>query len=148
MFRHGGVSNANGSASTATIAIPGLRSPLRCLHISDSHVDLGPDAESGSLELCDAMFTCYNTGPTINGPDRQQIERRGFPQLPLEALSDQLDLAAEERVDLLLHTGDLINFPSPRAAHHAHELLTADDRRLLFISGNHVSDALCSMLIG
>jgi predicted phosphodiesterase len=137
MFRHGCISNANGSTSTCTIAVPGLEAPLRCMHLSDSHVDLGPDAESGSLELCDMMFTCYNTGPTADGPGRQQIERRGFPLLPLEALQDLMDLAVAERVDLLLHTGDLINFPSPKAARHAHELLTAGDRQLLYVSGNH-----------
>ena len=134
---HSGVSNANGSASTATIAIPGLPKPLRAIHLSDSHTDLGPDAESGSLELCEMMYHCYNDGVGFPGDHNQQLERRGYPLLPLEALAGELEQAADEGVDLVLHTGDLLNFPSPKAGQHAAELLGAGGRPYLFISGNH-----------
>ena len=134
---HSGVSNANGSASTATIAIPGLPKPLRAIHLSDSHTDLGPDAESGSLELCEMMYHCYNDGVGFPGDHNQQLERRGYRLLPLEALAGELEQAADEGVDLVLHTGDLLNFPSPKAGQHAAELLGAGGRPYLFISGNH-----------
>lgn len=65
------------------------------------------------------------------------MELRGCPLLPQEALADHIDLAIAERVQLVLHTGDLVNFPSPRAAQHAHAMLTSGDLRLLFVSGNH-----------
>lgn len=55
MFSHSAISNVLGSASTATIAVPGLHTALRCIHLSDSHTDLGPDPESGSAELCEDM---------------------------------------------------------------------------------------------
>ena len=134
---HSGVSNTNGSASTVTIAIPGLAKPLRAMHLSDSHCDLGPDAESGSLELCEMMYHCYNDGVGFPGDHNQQLERRGYPLLPLEALAGELEQAADEGVDLVLHTGDLLNFPSPKAGQHAAELLGAGGRPYLFISGNH-----------
>ena len=137
MFSHRAVSNALGSASTATIAVPGLQAPLRCLHLSDSHVDVGPDPDSGSVELCEDMYRWYNTGPFFGGPGNQQMELRGYPLLPLEALADHVDLAAAERVQLVLHTGDLVNFPSPRAAQRAHAMLTSGELQLLYISGNH-----------
>ncbi len=137
MFSHSAISNALGSASTTTIAVPGLHATLRCMHLSDSHIDLGPDPDSGSAELCEDMFKWYNTGPFFGGVGNQQMELRGYPLLPLEALADHVDLAASEQVQLVLHTGDLINFPSPRAARHAHAMLTSGDLRLLFVSGNH-----------
>jgi hypothetical protein len=40
-------------------------------------------------------------------------------------------------VGLILHTGDLINFPSPRASAHAASLLHATRRPFFYISGNH-----------
>lgn len=36
-----------------------------------------------------------------------------------------------------MHTGDLLNFPSPRAARHAHAMLTSGDWKMLYVSGNH-----------
>eukprot|EP01052_Picozoa_sp_SAG31_P064142 SAG31_NODE_23015_length_513_cov_0.978261_1_plen_53_part_01 len=45
---HTGQENVNGGLSVATVAIAGLHSPLRVMHISDSHTDLGPDPASGS----------------------------------------------------------------------------------------------------
>lgn len=137
MFSHSAVSNALGSASTATITVPGLQTPLRCLHLSDSHVDVGPDPASGSVELCEDMYRWYNTGPFFGGLGNQQMELRGYPLLPLETLADHVELAVAERVQLVLHTGDLINFPSPRAAQHAHAMLTSAGLQVLYISGNH-----------
>lgn len=137
MFFHSGLSNSLGSASTATIFVPGLRSPLRCMHLSDSHTDVGPDSESGSVELCENMYRWYNTGPFFDGLGNQQMELRGYPLLPLEALAGHIDQAVAERVQVLVHTGDLLNFPSPRAARHAHAILTAGDWQLLYVSGNH-----------
>ena len=37
-----------------------------------------PDAESGSLELCEMMYHCYNDGVGFPGDHNQQLERRGY----------------------------------------------------------------------
>jgi hypothetical protein len=78
-LEHRGVTNVQGGCSRATITVPGLRGPLRVMHLSDSHTDQGPDEASGSAELCEWMHNCYGTGIGRPGGRRQQIERRGYP---------------------------------------------------------------------
>jgi hypothetical protein len=54
-----------------------------------------------------------------------------------DALRAEVELAVREKVEMILHTGDLINFPSPRASAHAATLLRQSQRPFLYISGNH-----------
>lgn len=134
---HRGVTNVLGGCSRATIIVPGLAEPLRVMHLSDSHTDQGPDEASGSARLCEWMHNCYSTGFGRPGGQRQQIERRGYTIEATNALRDELEVAVQEKVDLILHTGDLINFPSPRAAAYAATLLRQTKRPFLYIGGNH-----------
>ena len=136
---HREVTNILGGCSRATITVPGLAEPLRVMHLSDSHTGQGPDEGSGSAMLCEWMHNCYHTGIGRPGGQRQQLERRDYPIEAVDALHAELELAARENVELILHTGDLINFPSPRASTHAAALLHQSKRPLgfRFISGNH-----------
>ena len=107
-----------GAVSSAVIPVAGLARPLRVVHITDSHVDLGPDPGSGSADLCEFLHGRYVGGFKAN-------EQRGVPTIASEAFERQVALARMRGADLILHTGDLLNFPSPRAAQYAAGVLEA-----------------------
>ena len=92
--RHTAIVNTLGGPARCTIAAPGLASPtpsapaggrrLRVLHLSDSHVDLGPDEASGSAQLCLFMEEAYRGGV-------KAMACRGVATEPMAALEGQLD---------------------------------------------------------
>ena len=79
------------------------------MHVTDSHVDLGPDPESGSAALCEFLHARYAKG-------FKAMEQRGIATIATDAFVTQIALAQEHEADLVIHTGDLLNFPSPKAA--------------------------------
>ena len=128
---HTGVTNVLGSVSAAVVSVPGLtQQPLRVAHISDSHIDLGADDASGSAELCRFMSEAYAGGV-------KAAATRGVATEPLAAFEAQVAAAVSAGADLLIHTGDLLNFPSPKAAEHAAAVLEASGIPSLFVAGNH-----------
>lgn len=92
----------------------GLERPVKVLHVTDTH-----------LPLC-------------NADDEPQIvsfsKYRGNPAEIVASLQEQLAYA-QANCDLLLHTGDLIDFASGANVAYAREFLKND--RILFIAGNH-----------
>ena len=127
------VTNTLGAPAAATVAVPGLRRRrrLRVVHISDSHLDLGPDEASGSAGLCRFMAEAYRGGR------KAEVTRGLAGAAPLAAFERQVAIAAEAGADLIVHTGDLLNFPSPRAAARAAAVLHASGTGWLFVAGNH-----------
>lgn len=92
----------------------GLDKPVRVLHITDTHLPLcEKDDESQFIEAA---------------------ARRGAPAPILESLDKQLAYA-RENCNLLLHTGDLIDFASNANVAFLREFLK--QKNVLFIAGNH-----------
>ncbi|MBQ7184049.1 MAG: metallophosphoesterase [Clostridia bacterium] len=98
--------------STVTL---GLEKPLKVLHISDSHIP-----------LCDGR----------DSEQKQAIAQRKAPRLRemLDSLEAQTAWA-EEHCDLIIHTGDLIDFMSQANLEFARKWLKND--KVLYIAGNH-----------
>ena len=98
-----------------TVIDLGLEKPLKLLHVSDSHIP-----------LCDGR----------DSELKQAIAARKAPRL--SGMLDCLDAQtayAEENCDLLIHTGDLIDFLSQANLEFARKWLKHD--RVLYIAGNH-----------
>ena len=109
----------------------GARRVLRFMHVTDSHVDLGPDPESGSEQLCEFLHGRYTDGI-------KATEQRGIKTIAVHSFESHVELAAELGADLVVHTGDLLNFPSPRAASWAAGVMSGGGQRdFFFTSGNH-----------
>eukprot|EP01051_Picozoa_sp_SAG22_P014552 SAG22_NODE_1783_length_3591_cov_1.767182_1_plen_271_part_00 len=134
---HSQTADALGSVATSHIRVPGLAAPIRVLHITDSHIDLGPDAESGSLELCEYLHGRYVGGFKANEQRGEGTVHNHPARDPIEAFEAQVGLAASRDCDLIVHTGDLLNFPSPKAAAYAAETFQKTGRPFLFVAGNH-----------
>eukprot|EP01048_Picozoa_sp_COSAG05_P004772 COSAG05_NODE_269_length_12494_cov_9.329326_4_plen_345_part_00 len=129
--------DALGAVAHSTVHVPSLAAPLRLMHITDSHCDLGPDAESGSEELCRYLHGRYVDGFKANEQRGPQTVHGHAPVPPTEAFEAQLLEAKRRGVDLVVHTGDLLNFPSPKAAEWAAETMERHGLPFLFIGGNH-----------
>ena len=91
----------------------GLEKPLKVLHITDSH-----------LPLCEE-----GDDPRILAHGMKRDREAG-----LAALREEIEYG-EENCDLILHTGDLIDFVTPSGVAILREMLK--NPRFLFIAGNH-----------
>ena len=93
----------------------GLDKPMKILHITDSHIP-----------LCDAR----------DDERKQAIGARLAPKLEekMTHLNQQLAYA-EENCDLVLHTGDLIDYVTKANVDFARELLK--NEKILYVAGNH-----------
>jgi predicted MPP superfamily phosphohydrolase len=113
--------------TSATVHVRGLHAPLTVLHLSDSHVDAGP--EPGNEEESAFMHQVYSQG--------SQHRRTGEVVSATDALAASVEVARAGRAQLILHTGDLVNFPSRRAVDRARQLLEAAQVPVLYTCGNH-----------
>jgi len=93
----------------------GLNSPVKLLHITDSHI-----------ALCDER------------DDERKLalarSREGMAKGALKYLEEQIRYG-EENCDVIVHTGDLIDFVSKANVEKAREILKND--KIFFIAGNH-----------
>ena len=121
---HRGVSDTG-----ATVAIRGLASPFSILHVSDSHIDGGP--EPGREAEAEFMRG-------VNSQGLPDMSARGDISSAADKLWTQLQTGAQAGARLVAHTGDLVNFPSRKAVALVQGII--DDSGIaefLFISGNH-----------
>lgn len=102
------------SIEKTTIEI-GLEKPLKVLHVTDSHIP-----------LCDER----------DNEHKRAIAAKKAPMLNeiLANLNEQVAYA-EENCDLLVHTGDLIDFASKANIESAAKILR--NEKILYIAGNH-----------
>eukprot|EP01051_Picozoa_sp_SAG22_P007639 SAG22_NODE_545_length_9265_cov_7.988108_4_plen_187_part_00 len=121
--------------SSATIVAAGLSKPLKILHLSDSHIDAGREGvpsfgEPGFEYSMTFAIDLYGAGL----PDRTT---GALGRSAAETFAEQVVAAKAAGVDLVVHTGDLFNFPSPAAVELVMQTLRDNDMPHLFISGNH-----------
>ena len=118
----------------ATIIAAGLERPLRILHLSDSHVDGGVDeptfGEAGFAKSASFMRELYGKGLA----DRSS---GAMGRASAEIFRARLVEAAADGVDLLVHTGDLVNCPSERSVEIIQEAVAESGLPMLYVSGNH-----------
>ena len=91
----------------------GLDKPLKVLHVSDTHLAFYDETDSERIR---------------NHGSKRDSESA------LAALKEQIAYA-EENCDLLIHTGDLIDFVTKRCVDTAREILR--NEKIHFIAGNH-----------
>jgi 3',5'-cyclic AMP phosphodiesterase CpdA len=137
----------------ASITLPGLPRPLRLMHISDSHVDLGLDEGDLRAEEFVELERRVLAGDEVT--DVQAAQLGAYPMVasyaggkPQRSPSDRTLPAAvafEQQVaeavgidaDLIILTGDNVNFPSERAVAHMVSVLDGSGIPYLFVAGNH-----------
>ena len=114
---------------SATIKVPDLESSLKIMQITDSHISIEDEMESDMMQYAERMHNAYSN-PRKHY--KQDISKSTF-----EYLDDLLQKAKEENVELLLLTGDIVNFPSAVSVQYVNDRLTKNGIPWLYISGNH-----------
>ena len=97
----------------STTVRAGLERPVRLLHVTDSHLGLADERDDERK---------HALARRMSGPERERY------------LSEQIAYA-EKNCDLLVHTGDLMDFVSCANVERAREILKND--MIFFIAGNH-----------
>ena len=91
----------------------GLERPVRLLHVTDSHLGLADEQDDARKHALAAR---------LSTPEKEQYL---YAQIAY----------AEENCDLLVHTGDLMDFVSHANTEKAREILK--NEKIFFIAGNH-----------
>lgn len=120
---------SNNTDQVATISIPGYHDSIRIMQITDSHIDIPNEQEADLAAYGERMHTAYMN------PRRHYS--RDISKSTVEFFDDLLLKAKEESVELLLLTGDIVNFPSAVSVQHVYDRLKETGIPWLYTSGNH-----------
>ncbi|MBR4743786.1 MAG: metallophosphoesterase [Oscillospiraceae bacterium] len=121
-----------------TISIPGVREEHLLMHITDTHVNVfdekSTEEERSAAEKQDEMWQTFKSRfAEANGEpygDPQRISTR-------EAFERQLALAEELTPEVLLLSGDNLEFSHPAGARYLTEKLGAYSGKTMIVPGNH-----------
>jgi len=119
----------NPTDQISSISIPGYNDSIRILQITDTHIDIPNEQEADLARYGERMHTAYMN------PRRHYS--RDISKSTVEFFDDLLLRAKEENVELLLLTGDIVNFPSAVSVQYVYDRLTETGIPWLYTSGNH-----------
>jgi 3',5'-cyclic AMP phosphodiesterase CpdA len=119
----------NSRSQSATILLPGATNSLKVMHITDTHISVRVEQEAEMLKYTERMHKAY-TGTRRHFS--QDVSKTTF-----QYLDDGLQRAKKEHVELLLLTGDIVNFPSPASVEYVCDKLKQTGIPWLYIAGNH-----------
>jgi predicted MPP superfamily phosphohydrolase len=114
---------------TATIKIPDFNDSLKIMQITDTHISIEDEKESDFMIYAERMHKAYNRPIKHFMLDTSKTT--------FDYLDELLLKAKNENVDLLLLTGDIVNFPSAASVKYVYDKLTDSGIPWLYVSGNH-----------
>lgn len=98
------------------------------MHITDSHITIPSDGDKEVWNYCKRMHQAYlNTSSHVSG---ENVSRA-------EAFRMLVDVAKRKQVDLLVMSGDILNFPSPSTVNFVHKTLEESGVPYVYVAGNH-----------
>ena len=114
---------------SATIKIPDYKDSLKIMQITDAHISIADEKESDLMKYGERMHKAYMN------PRKHYFQ--DLNKTTFEYLDDLLLKAKNEDIDLLLLTGDIVNFPSGVSVKYVYDRLMKTGIPWLYISGNH-----------
>ncbi|MBF8637517.1 metallophosphoesterase [Pseudomonas fulva] len=107
---------------------PAFAQSTRVFFLSDTHLWQSDERELPYRQYSQRMAAAYN---------QTQHFQTGQPTNPMQAFEATLDLAAEQKVDLLVLGGDIVSYPSEAAIEWVQGKLKACGIPYTYIAGNH-----------
>jgi len=120
---------SNNGELSSTIKIPDYKDSLKILQITDAHISIADEKEADMMKYGERMHKAY-----MNPRKHYALDTM---ETTFEYFDDILQKAKKENVNLLLLTGDIVNFPSAVSVKYVYDRLTATGIPWLYISGNH-----------
>jgi DNA repair exonuclease SbcCD nuclease subunit len=114
---------------SATITIPGFKDSLKIMQITDAHLDIEDEKEVDLIKYSERMHKAYMNPRKHYSQD---ISKTTF-----EYFDDLLLKAKNEDIELLLLTGDIVNFPSAVSVEYLYDRLIKAGIPWLYTAGNH-----------
>jgi DNA repair exonuclease SbcCD nuclease subunit len=114
---------------TSTIKIPDYKDSLKILQITDIHISIADSNEAGMMKYGERMHKAYSNPRKHFALDTSETTFQYF--------NDILQKAKKQNVNLLLLTGDIVNFPSVASVKYVYNKLTETGIPWLYTSGNH-----------
>jgi len=113
---------------SATIYLESLKDSLKVLQLTDSHISYHLEGDtlykSGGHEH---MRNAYQKSTTLDG----RIST------PIACFDSLLDVAVEMRYDLIVLTGDIVNYPSESSVNYVLRKLEETGIPFIYTAGNH-----------
>ncbi len=120
-----GVKTSPMKIENVKITIPGVKTPVKFMHLSDSHLTIFDETDSEK-----AVSEMIRRGQMFDAQVGDGISRE-------DKLKQLYTLAAEEDVDQILLSGDIIDAPSNGNMKFLSELVTGSEIPSLYCLGNH-----------
>jgi predicted MPP superfamily phosphohydrolase len=118
----------NSTSLETTIAIDGLAKPVSIFQITDSHIscDNKSDHEyekySARMNAAFPLVEHYKTHEKVT---------------PVQCFRELTTLAEKEKTDLIVLTGDIVNYPSATAVSEICKMLEENSIKYVYTAGNH-----------
>jgi predicted phosphodiesterase len=112
------------------IRVKGLKESLAIMHITDAHISCDDASDEPYIQYSARMKGCF--APGVHRHFKTQA-----PCFSLDCFSEILSTAREKKPDLLVLTGDMINYPSATAVTAITKLLQATQIPWIYTAGNH-----------
>jgi DNA repair exonuclease SbcCD nuclease subunit len=119
----------NNGVLPATIKVPDYTDSLKIIQITDAHISIADEKEAEMMKYGERMHKAY-----MNPKKHYSLDTS---ETTFEYFDDILQKAKKDKVELLLLTGDIVNFPSAVSVKYVYDRLTATGIPWLYISGNH-----------
>jgi 3',5'-cyclic AMP phosphodiesterase CpdA len=114
---------------TSTIMIPDYNDSLKILQITDIHISIADENEADMMKYGERMHKAYMNPRKHYALDTSETTFQYFDDILLKVKN--------QNVNLLLLTGDIVNFPSAVSVKYVYDKLSATGIPWLYISGNH-----------
>ncbi len=115
--------------NVTTVLLEGKKEPCMMMHITDSHITIPCEEEDSKIwNYCKRMHQAYKN--TSSHPCGENISRA-------ESFRMLVDVAKRKEVDLLVLSGDIVNFPSPASVAFVHKTLEESGVPYVYVAGNH-----------
>jgi DNA repair exonuclease SbcCD nuclease subunit len=114
---------------SGTIKLPDYKDSLKILQITDIHISIADEKEADMMMYGERMHKAYM--------NPRKHYSRDTSETTFEYFDDILLKAKKTNTNLLLLTGDIVNFPSAVSVKYVYDRLTETGIPWLYISGNH-----------
>ena len=115
---------------SATILVEGLQRPLRVLHITDVHLGLIDERDGEYIAQCQGCEERFLHR-------HQNVDEHGRPLPARAAYAQILASFADQGLDLIALTGDIVDIPMQASVDYALAQLEATGVPFLYTAGNH-----------
>jgi predicted MPP superfamily phosphohydrolase len=119
----------NSRNQSTAILLPGATNSLKVMHITDTHISVRVEQEAEMIKHTERMHNAY--------AGTRKHYTQAVSKTTFQYLDEVLQRAKKEKVELVLLTGDIVNFPSPASVEYVCDRLKQTGIPWLYIAGNH-----------